>query len=131
MLARTLLKSAQRPGRFGAALAGQARSYHESVVDHFENPRNVGSLDKNDDAVGTALVGAPACGDLMKLQVRIEDGVVVDSKVRPLLSGSFPFVSSIVVRAPHCIAGAVTLIITFLCCSSKRLDADLPWHQAR
>eukprot|EP00591_Stephanopyxis_turris_P007706 CAMPEP_0195518458 /NCGR_PEP_ID=MMETSP0794_2-20130614/12934_1 /TAXON_ID=515487 /ORGANISM="Stephanopyxis turris, Strain CCMP 815" /LENGTH=159 /DNA_ID=CAMNT_0040647423 /DNA_START=52 /DNA_END=531 /DNA_ORIENTATION=+ len=88
MLARTLLKSAQRPGRFGAALAGQARSYHESVVDHFENPRNVGSLDKNDDAVGTALVGAPACGDLMKLQVRIEDGVVVDSKFKTFGCGS-------------------------------------------
>ena len=74
-----VVRSVRRIG--GGVGAMPVRSYHESVVDHFENPRNVGSLDKNDDAVGTALVGAPACGDVMKLQVRIEDGVVVDSKV--------------------------------------------------
>jgi iron-sulfur cluster assembly enzyme ISCU, mitochondrial len=46
------------------------RGYHEKVIDHYENPRNVGSFDKNDVTVGTGLVGAPACGDVMKLQVR-------------------------------------------------------------
>ena len=46
-----------------------SRGYHEKVIDHYENPRNVGSLDKNDENVGTGLVGAPACGDVMKLQV--------------------------------------------------------------
>ena len=47
-----------------------ARNYHEKVIDHYENPRNVGSFDKSDTNVGTGLVGAPACGDVMKLQVR-------------------------------------------------------------
>ena len=46
-------------------------AYSDKVIDHFENPRNVGSLDKNDPAVGTGLVGAPACGDVMKLQLKI------------------------------------------------------------
>ena len=45
--------------------------YHEKVIDHYENPRNVGSLDKNDKNVGTGLVGAPACGDVMKLQIKV------------------------------------------------------------
>ena len=54
------------------------RSYHENVVDHYENPRNVGSLDKDKKNVGTGLVGAPACGDVMKLQIEVDDqGVVV------------------------------------------------------
>ena len=82
MLARSLNVSRRCALRIPAAIGVNARSYHESVVDHFENPRNVGSLDKSDKSVGTALVGAPACGDVMKLQVRIEDGKVVDSKVR-------------------------------------------------
>ncbi len=49
---------------------GAVRMYHENIVDHYENPRNVGSLDAKDATVGTGLVGAPACGDVMKLQVR-------------------------------------------------------------
>jgi nitrogen fixation NifU-like protein len=49
------------------------RSYHEKVIDHYENPRNVGSFDKSDVNIGTGLVGAPACGDVMKLQVRLID----------------------------------------------------------
>ena len=58
----------------------KVRTYHEKVIDHYENPRNVGSLDKNDSAVGTGLVGAPACGDVMKLQIRVsDDGIVQDS----------------------------------------------------
>ena len=47
--------------------------YHEKVIDHYENPRNVGSLDKKSDDVGTGLVGAPACGDVMKLQIKVND----------------------------------------------------------
>lgn len=53
-----------------------ARAYHENIIDHYESPRNVGSLDKNDPSVGTGLVGAPACGDVMKLQMSIKDGKV-------------------------------------------------------
>ena len=62
-----------------------ARSYHETIVDHYESPRNVGSFDKNDPEVGTGLVGAPACGDVMKLQMRVVDGKVEHAvfKVRP------------------------------------------------
>ena len=68
------------------ASSAVARSYHQNVVDHYESPRNVGSLDKKDPRVGTGLVGAPACGDVMKLQVRIgQDGTVEEAvfKVSP------------------------------------------------
>jgi iron-sulfur cluster assembly enzyme ISCU, mitochondrial len=65
------------------------RSYHESVVEHYENPRNVGSLNKDDKDVGTGLVGAPACGDVMKLQIRVnEDGEIVESKFKTFGCGS-------------------------------------------
>jgi len=66
-----------------------ARCYHDNVVDHYENPRNVGSMDKNDDSVGTGLVGAPACGDVMKLQIKFsEDGAVEDAKFKTFGCGS-------------------------------------------
>ena len=56
-------------------------AYSEKLIDHFENPRNVGSLDKNASDVGTGLVGAPACGDVMKLQLKInEEGIIEDAK---------------------------------------------------
>ncbi|KAF6212665.1 hypothetical protein GE061_013191 [Apolygus lucorum] len=58
-------------------------AYHKKVIDHYENPRNVGSLDKNNSNVGTGLVGAPACGDVMKLQVKVdENGKIVDAKFK-------------------------------------------------
>ncbi|CAM9644900.1 unnamed protein product [Ectocarpus sp. 12 AP-2014] len=57
--------------RSGAAVAHQRRSYHDNIVEHYENPRNVGSMDKKDKFVGTGLVGAPACGDVMKLQIKV------------------------------------------------------------
>ena len=57
-------------------------AYNEKVIDHYENPRNVGSMEKSDPNVGTGLVGAPACGDVMKLQIRIEDGVIKDAKFK-------------------------------------------------
>ncbi len=65
------------------------RSYHKRVLDHDENRRNVGSLDKNDKNVGTGLVGSPACGDVRKLQIKIdEDGNIVDTKFKTFGCGS-------------------------------------------
>lgn len=67
-----------------------ARTYHERVVDHYNNPRNVGSFDKNDPTVGTGLVGAPACGDVMKLQIKVdeESGKIVDACFKTFGCGS-------------------------------------------
>mmetsp|Transcript_2368 Transcript_2368/g.3598 ORF Transcript_2368/g.3598 Transcript_2368/m.3598 type:complete len:170 (-) Transcript_2368:1075-1584(-) len=67
----------------------QRRNYHENIVEHYENPRNVGSLDKNSDDVGTGLVGAPACGDVMKLQIKVdENGNIQESKFKTFGCGS-------------------------------------------
>ena len=64
-------------------------AYSEKVLDHYENPRNVGSLDKHDPNVGTGLVGAPACGDVMKLQIRVsDDGFIEDAKFKTFGCGS-------------------------------------------
>jgi nitrogen fixation NifU-like protein len=64
-------------------------AYSEKVVEHYENPRNVGTLDKNDPNVGTGLVGAPACGDVMRLQLKIsDDGVIQDAKFKTFGCGS-------------------------------------------
>src|SRR5580765_3004094 len=63
-------------------------AYSEKVLDHYENPRNVGSLDKNDETVGTGLVGAPACGDVMRLQIKVKDGVIQDAKFKTFGCGS-------------------------------------------
>jgi nitrogen fixation protein NifU and related proteins len=64
-------------------------AYSEKVIEHYENPRNVGSFDKNDPTVGTGLVGAPACGDVMKLQLKInDDGIIEDAKFKTLGCGS-------------------------------------------
>ncbi|CAL4119755.1 unnamed protein product [Meganyctiphanes norvegica] len=64
-------------------------NYHEKVIDHYENPRNVGSMDKNDKSVGTGLVGAPACGDVMKLQIKMDDdGKIIDAKFKTFGCGS-------------------------------------------
>jgi nitrogen fixation NifU-like protein len=64
-------------------------SYSQEVIDHYENPRNVGSMDKNDLSVGTGLVGAPACGDVMKLQIQVDDqGTIVDAKFKTFGCGS-------------------------------------------
>ena len=72
-------------------------SYSEKVIDHFENPRNIGSLDKSDLAVGTGLVGAPACGDVMKLQLKItNDGIIEDVKFKTFGCGSAIASSSLV-----------------------------------
>ena len=63
--------------------------YHSNVIEHYENPRNVGSLDKNNPQVGTGLVGAPACGDVMKLQIEVnKDGIIIDTKFKTFGCGS-------------------------------------------
>ena len=71
-------------------------AYSQKVLDHYENPQNVGSFDKNDDSVGTGLVGAPACGDVMKLQIKVEDGVIQDAKFKTFGCGSAIASSSLV-----------------------------------
>ena len=72
-------------------------AYSEKVLDHYENPRNVGALDKNDDHIGTGMVGAPACGDVMKLQIKVsEEGVIEDACFKTYGCGSAIASSSLV-----------------------------------
>ncbi len=71
-------------------------AYSDKVIDHYEKPRNVGSLDKDDESVGTGIVGAPACGDVMKLQIKVEDGVITDAKFKTYGCGSAIASSSLV-----------------------------------
>ena len=71
-------------------------AYSQKLRDHFENPQNVGSFDKNDDSVGTGLVGAPACGDVMKLQIKVEDGIIQDAKFKTFGCGSAIASSSLI-----------------------------------
>ena len=72
-------------------------AYSEQVIDHYEHPRNVGSFDKNDPTIGTGMVGAPACGDVMKLQIRVSDeGVITDARFKTYGCGSAIASSSLV-----------------------------------
>ena len=72
-------------------------AYSEKVIEHYEHPRNVGSFEKGDEAVGTGMVGAPACGDVMKLQIKVgEDGVIEDAKFKTYGCGSAIASSSLV-----------------------------------
>jgi nitrogen fixation NifU-like protein len=71
-------------------------AYSAKVLDHYENPRNVGSLDKESKDVGTGMVGAPACGDVMKLQIQVEEGVIKDAKFKTYGCGSAIASSSLV-----------------------------------
>ncbi|MFN7572841.1 MAG: Fe-S cluster assembly scaffold IscU [Betaproteobacteria bacterium] len=72
-------------------------AYSEKVIDHYENPRNVGSFDKGDDSVGTGMVGAPACGDVMKLQIKVgADGTIEDARFKTYGCGSAIASSSLV-----------------------------------
>ncbi len=71
-------------------------AYSDQVVDHYENPRNVGKLDKNDPQVGTGLVGAPACGDVLQLQIKVENDVITDAKFKTYGCGSAIASSSLV-----------------------------------
>jgi len=86
-LSARLLQNVCTTGRLGAVAI--QRTYHEKVIDHYENPRNVGSMDKNKKTVGTGLVGAPACGDVMRLQIEVDDeGKIVDAKFKTFGCGS-------------------------------------------
>ena len=73
----------------GLKRAAPMRFYHKNVIDHYENPRNVGSFDPDDENVGTAIVGAPACGDVMKLQIKVDkSGKILDTKFKTFGCGS-------------------------------------------
>lgn len=63
-------------------------AYSEKIIEHFERPKNVGSMDRKDPHVGTGIVGAPECGDVMKLQIRVEDGKIIDAKFKTFGCGS-------------------------------------------
>ena len=71
-------------------------AYSDKVIDHYENPRNVGSFDKGDESVGTGMVGAPACGDVMKLQIKVDNGIITDAKFKTYGCGSAIASSSLV-----------------------------------
>ncbi|KAL9998966.1 hypothetical protein Hdeb2414_s0016g00482711 [Helianthus debilis subsp. tardiflorus] len=86
--AKRITGSGLAPTRWSAPAAN--RFYHERVVDHYNNPRNVGAFDKNDPTVGTGLVGAPACGDVMKLQIKVDEetGKITDACFKTFGCGS-------------------------------------------
>lgn len=88
-VAKGIVARAANSAPRGALVFGQ-RAYHEKVVDHYNHPRNVGSFDKNDPTVGTGLVGAPACGDVMKLQIKVDEqtGDIVDACFKTFGCGS-------------------------------------------
>ena len=71
-------------------------AYSDKVIDHYENPRNVGSFDKTDTDIGTGMVGAPACGDVMKLQIKVVDGIITDAKFKTYGCGSAIASSSLI-----------------------------------
>ena len=71
-------------------------AYSDKVIDHYENPRNVGSFDQSDLSIGTGMVGAPACGDVMKLQIKVKEGIIVDAKFKTYGCGSAIASSSLV-----------------------------------
>ena len=72
-------------------------AYSDKVIDHYENPRNVGTFDKNDESVGTGMVGAPACGDVMRLQIKVNDeGIIEDGKFKTYGCGSAIASSSLI-----------------------------------
>eukprot|EP00932_Pfiesteria_piscicida_P021228 SRR837773.8024.p2 GENE.SRR837773.8024~~SRR837773.8024.p2 ORF type:complete len:161 (+),score=54.02 SRR837773.8024:97-579(+) len=103
MLSRTALGAA-RAGRLAGGRAARQQpllqmrtKYTDALIDHYENPRNVGSMDKKASNVGTGLVGAPACGDVMKLQIQVDDnGRIVESKFKTFGCGSAIASSSVV-----------------------------------
>ena len=71
-------------------------AYSDKVIDHYENPRNVGSFEKDDPTVGTGMVGAPACGDVMKLQIKVENGIIRDARFKTYGCGSAIASSSLI-----------------------------------
>jgi len=84
-----ILRSSPALPRIQRGALGGVRMYHEKVIDHYSNPRNVGTMDKSNQNVGTGLVGAPACGDVMKLQIEVDDaGKISDVKFKTFGCGS-------------------------------------------
>ena len=71
-------------------------AYSDKVIDHYENPRNVGKMDATDSSIGTGVVGAPACGDVMRLQIKVKDGIIEDAKFKTYGCGSAIASSSLV-----------------------------------
>ena len=96
MISQRLFQTLKQQKRLFQNLKQQVRNYHKNIIDHYENPRNVGSLDSTKKTVGTGLVGAPACGDVMKLQIEVVDNIIVDSKFKTFGCGSAIASSSLV-----------------------------------
>ena len=96
------LRAASSRVRSAAPVHVTSRAYHENVLDHYNNPRNVGAFNKSDPDVGTGLVGAPACGDVMKLQIRVDaDGNITESCFKTFGCGS-AIASSSLGKLPCC-----------------------------
>ena len=98
-------------------------AYSEKVLDHYENPRNVGSFEKGDDEVGTGMVGAPACGDVMKLQIKVdENGVITESKFKTFGCGSAIASSSVACAAciSRCCSSSADRAASSCRCSARR-----------
>ena len=98
-------------------------AYSEKVLEHYENPRNVGSMPKDDPNVGTGLVGAPACGDVMKLQIKVENGIITDAKFKTFGCGSAIAASSL---ATEMIKGMTTERASELKNSELAEELNLP-----
>ena len=104
-----------------AVVVLQRREYHEKVIDHYENPRNVGKLDAKKTNVGTGLVGAPACGDVMKLQIEVDDdGKIVDAKFKTFGCGSAIASSSLAtewIKGKSVSLSQANVEVSFIICS--------------
>jgi hypothetical protein len=109
-----------------AAAAAGTRGYHERVVDHYSNPRNVGAFDKEDADVGTGLVGAPACGDVMKMQIRVDQasGTIVDACFKTFGCGSAIASSSVGKSAPLPYSIVSVVAIESVNCGPNTVDCD-------
>ncbi|KAF8399688.1 hypothetical protein HHK36_015559 [Tetracentron sinense] len=107
------------------------RLYHERVVDHYNNPRNVGSFDKNDPTVGTGLVGAPACGDVMKLQIKVDDesGKIVDACFKTFGCGSAIASSSVVAETTSVVNSPIYLSVDITGNSKVSVYTSLGFHE--
>ncbi|PAV64536.1 hypothetical protein WR25_01637 isoform B [Diploscapter pachys] len=115
-------------------LVTSTAKYHEKVIDHYENPRNVGALDKNDPNVGTGIVGAPACGDVMKLQIKVdENGKIVDAKFKTFGCGSAIASSSLATEWIRGLSFCPRVFLQFLICRKDdricRVDQKRPDRQ--
>jgi len=96
MLSRVITQTARNVAPINRQLGNSIRLYHESVIDHFNKPRNVGKLDAKKKSVGSALVGKASCGDVIKLQIEVEEGKITDAKFKTFGCGSAIASSSLV-----------------------------------